>query len=559
MKSNRRIVFVLISAIVCALAAELAFWAAGDNGDTKARKRFSLVDSSWSPAKISIFRRGENEAVLAKTSSWRLVEPYQGNVDEEAVLKLLDALALTEIDDYISDSELLKLGRTRRDFSLVNPRLSVELAGAGKRERISFGSLTPSGDGVYASVEGVSAVFAVPAEILAAVDIPLDRFRRRTLFRVTSESVVSFDVRRGGEILSFSRRGDGWTVGAIQAQDAKVKEMLEQLVASQAVDFVWPTGAANEAEKVSASLLSIYQLDPDSAVTVTLKCSDSLNRQVSFGRTAGEGQVYALIQNGGAIVTVPERLKEMASESVSSFVDARLFPVGAESVASFSIVDAQSAYAFVRQAAGGWKIDSPISSPADGKNVEAIVSRIVSLTAADVTDGEGVKVSVAGFESASVSKSAVMGELTYEDLRSLDILSVDPQEIKRLVGIAASADPVAVAYDRELKAWTQESDSRGALVDNEAVAEILRILGSLKAVRVEKLKVNAADLAAMELEKPVYTLAVDSFAEKQPRRNIMFGKKLEDGSRYATVGASDAVFVISGDIFKKLSHSLIVK
>jgi hypothetical protein len=63
----------------------------------------------------------------------------------------------------------------------------------------------------------------------------------------------------------------------------------------------------------------------------------------------------------------------------------------------------------------------------------------------------------------------------------------------------------------------------------------------------------------MELEKPVYTLAVDSFAEKQPRRNIMFGKKLENGSRYATVGASDAVFVISGDIFKKLSHSLIVK
>ena len=81
-------------------------------------------------------------------------------------------------------------------------------------------------------------------------------------------------------------------------------------------------------------------------------------------------------------------------------------------------------------------------------------------------------------------------------------------------------------------------------------------MNPLVAERVEKLKVSEKDLEAYGLDQPFMTLAVDQDREDAVRRNLMIGAPVDDG-RYATIGASDAVFVLSGETVSKLTLPLV--
>ena len=76
-------------------------------------------------------------------------------------------------------------------------------------------------------------------------------------------------------------------------------------------------------------------------------------------------------------------------------------------------------------------------------------------------------------------------------------------------------------------------------------------------MRVEKLKVMASELAFYGLEHPFLTLAVDLDRADAVRRNIFVGAPAVGGGRYATVGSSDAVFVISDADVTALTSPLV--
>ena len=327
---NMRII-VWLSVGIAALLGVNILLTFNDSQDTAIVQRTSLLpfpDDAVSLIEIS--RGGVVESVLTHTGSWRLVEPFAGSVDEAVVLKLLDALAYAPLDDSLGDQELLRLGRTRADFGLESPRLAVRIRAGASETAISFGSPTPSASGVYAAIDDVRAVFVVPSNTFAAVDVPASGFRRRTLFTSGEESVASFDVKRGaGEFMRFRREGDGWLM--VQPTEGpasltKIKKLLSDVMSASAVDFVWPVGGSNEVAEASDALLAGYGLGAESAVTLTLKGTDGSDRRISFGSDAGEGRVYALVHNGAAVVTVDAALKDLVSPGNSALADPRLFP-----------------------------------------------------------------------------------------------------------------------------------------------------------------------------------------------------------------------------------------
>ena len=66
----------------------------------------------------------------------------------------------------------------------------------------------------------------------------------------------------------------------------------------------------------------------------------------------------------------------------------------------------------------------------------------------------------------------------------------------------------------------------------------------------------ASALAAYGLDRPFLTVAVDQDREDAVRRNILIGERTA-GGRYATVGSSDAVFVISDDAVSRLAAAIV--
>lgn len=560
---NRKAIFVLLVLALLLAAANVVL--RYGTREIRATGRQLLVETSDGICRIRLERKGSSAVELGKVGvRWRLVSPYSASAEEQVVMKTIDKLSMTPITDVIGDSALLKLGRTRADFSLDEPGLSVELSFEnGDRERIELGSKTPLGDGVYASIDGLDSVFIVPVEILEVLDADAGRFRRRAIFAVDENTVSAFNIKRGGKsALEFVRGESGWRVKDTVASRQKVSDFLSKITSATAESFVWPVGASNETEHASTALLAGYGLDPDAAVTVTLKDVDGTDRRVSFGKEAQDGKVYALAHGDTAIVTLPASLKALAEQDATLFTDLRLFPSDSRSVGSFSLLDHDVLYAFVRGKDGGWSLESPIVARADGASVDAVLSRVLSLSASDsVPADEGIAVTLStNSAKAVVSRESVFGALAPENLRSKEIMKINPTLVKRIVRTDgdSGSGPVSVVYDRERKIWTVENGASGTVPNQKGIESVLLSASPLTAVKIEKLKVPAADLDDYGLDKPFLTLAIDQEVDAAVRRNIMVGKRTK-GGRFATIGASDAVFVIGDEVLDRLSADIVEK
>lgn len=560
--NNVRAIVLLFAVIVLLAAAHVMV--RRSVSESISTRRTTLVDPVAEVVGLSIERLDAESVRLEKTDRWRLVKPYAGTADGQVAQRLVDTLASRLILDTLADSDLERLGRSRADFGLDASTLTVVIRFAKGETRLSFGSSTPSGDGVYVAIAGVDAIYAVPFDVRALVDQRADGFRRRSLFLLDAESVTAFSLKRGGEpAVSVTREGAGWTTKGGRASDGKVREFLSRVTSAEAVEFVWPTGATNEPDRVSSSLLAGYGLDPESALMVTLSCDDGSERRISFGKNRDSVYVYALVQDAGAIVTVPAPLREAAEQGTEGFADGRLFPMAANAVSSFALVDGDVRYALARGADGIWRIEAPVSAAADSAAVEQVLGRILALTA-DAAGAGKLLVSFSTNETpVAVSREAVLGSLSFANLRAKEILSIAPTVVKRIVRIrgGAKARQTAVLYDRERRAWNVEEQERpgeNATVSGAGVSRVLSAVFPLRAVRIERLKVTASDLDDFGLDEPYMTVAIDQESSDSLRRNLIVGRQTP-GGRYATVGSSDAVFVISDETVDLLATPLLAK
>ena len=559
---NAKSIIILLTII--AVAAALDYFVYFGKGPSSTSKRTTLVDFQSEAASVRIERVGSPTVVLDRgLGGWRLTDPFASGADEQAVMKLVDVLTQTPVVEVISDSELLKLGRTRADFSLEEPVLTVTLTGMDKSVcRFMFGSATPTQDGVYASVEGVDAVFILGKPAFSFVDVRPDDLRQRSLLPLGGAWVTSFEIKREGiPLLEFLRTGEGWNVGSEKASSQKITEFIDDLTTASAVSFIWPVGSSNETDHVTSSLLAGYGLDPDSAVTVTLNDINGKSRRLSFGKEADDGNVYALVQNGNAIVTVPSKLRDFARQDPVMFTDSRLFPVEARSVNGFSVSSDGSLYSLVRDKDGKWGLESPVVAPADQEASDALLSLILSLSPADVVKENGVAVSVlTNMSKVLVPRERILGKRTFEDLRSREMLKIDAPLVKRIVSTVGGKTPktASVVYDRERRQWNLDTEADGVAVNVKGVESVLSVITPLAAVRIETLAVVAADLDDYGLDTPFLTVAIDQDSDETIRRNILIGKKTR-GGRFATIGSSDAIFVISDATVSRLSASIVGK
>ncbi len=503
----------------------------------------TLLPGADAALALTVLHDGVESVALTNAGSWRIEWPISGDVDAKTIAALTDALAFAQIEDTLSDVELMKLGRSHADFELDNPRLSLLVTLDAGRKEVEFGADTPSGDGVYATVSGDNCVFVVPKKAFEAMDVTLARLRRRNLFNISDEEVASVDIRLEAGKFSRIERGS--------LNNERFVDFLASLLAAEVKEFIWPVGGEKESVTAGMSLLAGYGLDPETAATVTLHGVDGMDRSISFGKGAGDGLVFALVFGGGAIVTVDSKLKYDLIEGGEAFNDSRLFPMEAGEVATVNIADNGVNYLLQRDQDGDWQLESPVAAAADRKAVEALAGRIVKLRTSDLSE-TGVTLSVSTNRApVKVRTEALAGEDGFVGLRSREILSVDPQDVKRLVGAGAS-----VEFNPERKVWMVETPANAGKVDEKAVEAIVAELKSLVAERVVKLKVSEADLENYGLGEPQYRLAIDMTTSGVARKNILIGSGTK-GGYYATLGSADAVFVISEKTKKTLTAKLI--
>lgn len=514
-----------------------------------------ILSPSFVASRIEIMRPGEPKTILEKDSQWKLISPFPSSVDAPVVLRMLDAFATMTVEDSLTDGELLKLGRTRDDFGLVEPRLTVSLIdNKGRRTDVSFGNATPSAGGVYVGKGDSGLVMVFPMPLFEAANLSADVLRERVVFGNASDFIIGFNLKRPGEAqIPFVRENELWKFGGEVASKEKIDELLALIVDARANTFVWPVVATNRGNVASSALLSGYGLDSDTALSVNLRCRDGIDRRIVFGHDAGASEVYALIHNGAAIVTLDHQIKDVLTQDMKLFTDSRLFPFEESSVTSFTLFDGETNYVVARDGLNKWRLDSPISAPADNEVAELLLRRLLTLKSADQS-ADGIRVSVSNTANGyTVSRAAVLAEIRPEDLRDKDILQIDASLVRRIVSGSS------VAYSRDRHVWTIESiDKRDCSVDQLAVDAVLLALAPLRAEYIVTLKASSEDLVRYGLESPYHTVAVDQDRVGSVRRNILIGTQTIGGGRYATVGSTEAVFILPAKTVSVLVSPLVL-
>jgi len=326
--NNRRMIVRLLMALLLLVGVHFLvdFWRGVPE---TSRVTAALLDPTVEVSAVNLVFAEAPAVTLVGDGDWKLTAPVAAPADRKAVMRLLDALANAPVSDVFSEKELLKLGRTRADFLLEVPRVKVTVVTSGGCRTIAFGGPTPAGDEVYAAVSGERSVFSVPAEVLSAIDVPLDTLRRKSLFQGDPLTVNAFTLRNEkGRHRVFQRDGEGWKSDGEPASDEAVTALLKALADNEAVDFVWPRGTSNEVPAVSATMLASYGLDPESSPMAMLGGREGASERITFGKAKTEGgPVYALVDNGTAIVTVPPAVASLVSGDYDRFFDHRLFPL----------------------------------------------------------------------------------------------------------------------------------------------------------------------------------------------------------------------------------------
>ena len=515
--SNARVIFLFAAGIVLLVAAHI-FVSMRGMGSLIAGRTTLLDPAAKSAERIEVERRGGQVVALVKDGVWRVAEPYSAEADERGIQRMLDALVVSPTQAAFGDQELASFGRERSDYGLDEPEVKITLSSGDRKWSVGLGKLTAAKDGVYASVSDETAIYVADAGLLALAEAGGNAFRMKSICPGGVDSVDSFDLKRGkGQFLRFVKDGEGWRKASLDGADAgdaassvRIRELLSAIGAAQAQAFFWPVGASNEPASATAPLLASYGLDSESAVTVTLHSRGGADRQVAFGKEASDGLVYALVQNSGAVVSVPGALKDLAGGA--DFTDSRLFPFDVAQISRVSIADGAVNYLLAKDAATGeWRLDAPVAAPADKAAAESFVTHLASLKFSD-RDPEGLVVSLTtNAPPVAVSRAAALAGHSLVDLRSRRILKVAPADVKRIESTSADAEkPAVVVFDKDLRAWVVEASGRPGVPAAPAIDAALAALNPLEAEKVVTLKASVADLRRYGLEKPQTTIAVDS-------------------------------------------------
>ena len=582
MSNRRSILFFLVGIAACAAG----LWGLSERARVVAsdatRRVLCPVDPSAVDAVTVTYRGGARMALERESGSWRIVAPFASPADPAPVAQLIDMLTLAQICDMRTEDELDQLNETLADFGLNPPRSTISLVAGGATNTVLFGAATASGKEIYARVEGIKNVFTLPADTFAAVPSGVDAFRQCAILSCPRDEIAGLELRvpdskelneQTASLVKLVRDGTEWrmTEPLAAAADAEaVTALADRLASARVIDFTLPSasqppphGTTPDGTLPAAALVPYgftvnkTGLSVDAALSVTVQAMDGSVETVLFGGAAGTNRVWALVQNGAAVVSVDASLAELCRAHEAAFRDTRVFSFKKdEALKSVSITADSLVYVLGRDTNGIWRIDAPVVAPADQAMAADLVEKILKLKQNDVarTDAkkkQGHEIQVA-VETTATSHAAIAvpaayfgGGVSFADLRSKTLLTLDPTTVRRLSVKKDNGESPAVVYDAARAVWNLEKPMEGKRSNSTAIKALLTALARVEAVSVETVAATPADFRRCGLDKPAYVVTIDVEAAGNARRNVMLGGAASGGGRYATVGGADAVFVVS--------------
>jgi len=221
---------------------------------------------------------------------WRVIEPVEDAADPDAVNQLIAAANRVLVTRVIDEPEALSA------YGLDPAVATVRFEGVGAV--LHLGTVSPTGDGLFARVDGRPGVLVLESTMLtaAALDHPdPQRLRDPQLFGIPRTDVAGLRASLRTEELRVERRPDGWWIAeprALPASDEVVEGLLDAFDEATVLEF--RDGADGASPELGFG---------DDSLGVDVETSDGIRRFVVGSRTPG-GERFATRDDRSAVLKI---------------------------------------------------------------------------------------------------------------------------------------------------------------------------------------------------------------------------------------------------------------
>lgn len=539
---------------------------------------------------VTLTARGKTAKLLlgepnaAGQRLWEVVLDQQRHLaSQQTVDQLLGTLEYATFERRVSED-----ARGEADLGLASPATVVTIEMGPKTYRVAVGGIAPTPkDARYCETN--EGVFVITAQLAAALDMQVERFRSRVFVPYLSTELAKLTVEGEGGARRFARaswsgsrgagfRFDGSTPEGDVRADAEVFDrLLGALGAMQAEGFLADEEADKALEKrVTLTMVPSKPGTPDAVIEVGGKCPGKDDQVVAVRR-----------QPDRMSACVPASVMDPLTAPVKEYVDLALVGARFDEITEVTLAQGGRTIEIAR-AGTGWHMRKPsdrkVSADAgnalvkelaaiEGTSVAAgdpkdlglasprVTLRVVSLLPTTTDKGAGERVETIeigepqgdvlharrGEDGAILALPAtVMRALSPSEavLRDAQVLELPEDQVRSLsVSVAGAGGARTQRLTRGELGWELVEPKVGDLApDARLVSDLTDVLVKLRAVRW----VAEKDDGAFGLEKPRLVVEMKvAEDEKAPGKTVRLeiGAATTDGA-FARLGDDPAVFVV---------------
>ena len=313
---------------------------------------------------------------------WRLTQPIAYPAQAQPIEALLSNLTTLEWKDRITDQELKDRPDAQAQFGFTKPQFSILLRDSTGDRRLEVGDLSPTGDEVFLSLVGGTAIYLTGADLLKDVPANKDRWRDPALLNLSAIPFNELTVRSAARELQLRRDPAShlWFLVrpvAARADTAKVTDLLEQLQALPVSRFV--------SDDPQADLEGFGLQSSPQTPYLTLVFSNGPNRvaglQIGSSPTNAPEMVYARREETSNIVMVARETLGAWQGDYTNFLDQHFISLSPSLIESIE-TRGEDSFLVRKTTNGNWNVEGRENFMADAGLMDFWLSTLTNITTA---------------------------------------------------------------------------------------------------------------------------------------------------------------------------------
>jgi Domain of unknown function (DUF4340) len=326
-------------------------------------------------SKIGLKRRGADQVVVAKDGSgkWQILAPKSFAADQSAVSGIVSILASLNSERLVEE----KAGHLSQ-YGLSEPLLEAEVTEKENRtKKLLIGDDTPTGNAVYAKLEGDPRIFTIASYNKNSIDKTSNDLRDKKLLAVNPDRISKLELVASKRGLEFVRNKDQWQIvkpGPLRADSSRVEDLVRALTDAK-MELDGSSSGSGDAQKITSAFAS-------STPVATAKVTDESGTQELVVRKKKD-DYYAQSSVVDGVYKVSSVLGQGLDKDLDDFRNKKLFDFGFNDPLKIEIHDGSKAHFLTRNGQDWW---SGEGKKMDIMSVQPLVEKVRDLSASKFVD-----------------------------------------------------------------------------------------------------------------------------------------------------------------------------